>query len=68
MLIENIGSVAGDVGSAAGHDFSEMMLRDNLEGEPVFKDFDIRVLLHLLHEALLYFGSGVVGMVEDSEL
>ena len=44
-----------------------MVLCDNFDGEMMFEYIDIRVFAHLANKALLYFVTGVVGMVEDAE-
>ena len=66
-LIEHVGSVAGDIGGAAGDYLAEVMLSDDLHGEVMLEDLDVGVALHLLYQAELNLGAGVVGVVKDAE-
>ncbi len=66
-LIEDIGSVASDIGSAARHYASQMMLRDNLYGKMMLEHIDIGRAAHLADKALLDLIAGIVGMVQDAE-
>ncbi len=65
---EHVGTVACDVGGAPGHDLSQMVLGDDLDGEMILKDVDIGVGLHGLDETLLNLIAGVVGVVKNPEL
>jgi len=67
-IVENICPIALDVRSAARDTYTEVMLRDYLDCEMVFKDIDIRMLPHSLHESTLYLGSSVVCMMKNTEL
>ena len=66
-LVEDVGSVTGYVGSTPGHDHTEVVLRNDLDSEAVGEDVDVAVGEDSLHKTLLDLGSGVVGMVQDSE-
>ena len=68
LRVEHIGSVAGDVGSAACDNLAEMVLGDNLDREMMFEDIDILVGSDGFDKRLLDFKAGVVGMVEYAEL
>ena len=45
-----------------------MVLCDNLDGKVILLDVDVGIVAHGFHEAALYLGSSVVGMVEDAKL
>ena len=45
-----------------------MVLGDDLHGEVVLLDLDVRITAHGLHQSTLDFGTRVVGMMEDAEL
>lgn len=64
---EHICAVAGDVGGAAGDYLAKMVLGDDLDGEIMLVDVDLRAAAHGLDEALLYLIAGVVGVVEDAK-
>lgn len=68
LFVENVGAIAGDVGGAAGDNLSEMVGSDDLDGKPVLEDVDVGVIAHLFHQSALNLGTGVVGVVKDSEL
>ena len=65
--VENVSTVASDVGCPTCHNLSKMVLRYDLDSEVVFKNVDIGILPNLTDEALLNFEAGVVGMVENTE-
>ncbi len=67
LLIKDVSPVAGDVGGPAGHDLSEMMLRDDLKGEMILIDVNLGIGFHGFHQAGLYLRAGVVGMMQDAE-
>ncbi len=67
LFVEDVGTVAGDVGSAACDNHAEVVLSDNLDCEAVVVDIDILVGADAGHEALLYLSTGVVGVVKDAE-
>ena len=66
--IENVGTIAGDIGSATGHHLAEVVLGANLHSKAILKHVDVGVLLHSLDETFLYFGPGVVLVVQNAEL
>ena len=66
--IQDVCTVALNVGSAACHSHSKMMLCDYLHGKVVFQHFDIRMVAHSLHQSALYLRPCVVGMVQDAKL
>ena len=45
-----------------------MVLGDDFDGKMPVEDFDIGMCLYGFDKALLYFGAGVVLMVQDAEL
>ena len=66
--VEDVGSVALDVGGAAGDADAEVMLRDDLYGKVVLQYLDVGIAAYGFHESALYLGPCVVGMMEDAEL
>lgn len=66
--VEHIGAVAFDVGRAACHLLPEVVLRDDLHGEVVLQNLNLRVVAHGIHKAALNLEACVVLMVEDAEL
>ena len=67
-LVEHIGAIALNVAGAAGHYLAQMVLGDYLDGKVVFIHVDVGVILNRLHQRLLNFVAGVVGMVQNAEL
>ena len=66
--IEHVGTIALDIGGAAGHPCAQVVLGDDFHGKMVFLDDDVGAAAHCLHQPTLYLGSRIVGMVEDAEL
>ena len=66
--VEHISAVALYVGRAACHLYAQVVLRNDFHGEVVFLYLYGRIAAHCCHEAALYLGSGVVGMVQYAEL
>ena len=67
-MIQDVGAVALNVGRASCDDFAQVVLSEDFHGEVVLEDVDVGVVLNSLHERLLNFVSGVVGVVQDAEL
>ncbi len=65
--VEHVGSVAGDIGGAAGDNLAKMVLGDDLDCEMIFVDVDVRISLDGLYEALLNLEAGIVGMMKNTE-
>ena len=68
LRIQHIGSIALDVGRAAGDTNAQVVLGDDFHGEVVLLDLDVGARPDGLHQSALYLCSGVVGMVQDAEL
>ena len=66
--VEDIRTVALDIGGATGYPYAQMMLRDDLYGEMILQHFDIGVIAHRSHQTALDLKSRVVRMVQNSEL
>jgi hypothetical protein len=64
----HVGSVALDVGRAACHAHTKVVLSNNLHSKVVFLDVDVRTGPDGFHQTTLYLSSRVVGMVKDAEL
>ena len=45
-----------------------MVLRDDLHGEMVLQNLYIRIAAHGFHQAALYLCTGIIGVVENTEL
>ena len=67
LFVKDISAIAGDVGCATSHDASQVVRSDDFYGKVSFENIDILVGSHPGDEALLDFGAGVVGMVEDTK-
>ena len=66
--VQYVSTIAVDVWCTACHASSEVVLSDNLHGEVVLLDVDVRTVAHSLHQSALYFGTRVVCMVQNTEL
>ena len=66
--IEDIGSIALNVGCAASDTHAEVVLGDDLNGKVIFKHIDIGVVAYRSHESTLDLCAGIVSVVEDTEL
>ena len=66
--INHVGSIALNVGRAARHFDSKVVLGDDFHGKVVLQHLYPRVAAHGVHEAALYLEARVVLMVEDAEL
>ena len=66
--IQDIRSVALDIRCTTGHTNTQMMLRDDLYGKMVLQYLDIGVVTYRFHQSALDLGTGVIGMVQDTEL
>ena len=64
--IQHIGSEAGQSARVARDELAQMVLRQQVDGEMVFEDRDVRVLFHRLHERPFDLGSREVLVVEDA--
>lgn len=67
VLVKDICAVAGDVLGAAGNNFAEMVLGDDLYGEVVLEHIDVRILPHFTDKALLNLKACVIGMMQYPE-
>ena len=65
--VQHVCTIAVDVWCAACHASSEVVLSDNLHGEVVLLDVDVRTIAHSLHQSALYFGTRIVGVVQNAE-
>ena len=68
LLIEHIGTVTLDAGGVSRNDDAQVVLGNDFDGEMVFEYRDVGVLLHRIDEAGLYLGTGVVFVMQDTEL
>ena len=68
VRVQHVGTITLDVWCATCHYYTQMVLCDYLNGKVVFLDVYIRVAAHRLHQSALYFRTGIVGMVKNSEL
>ena len=66
--IEDIGSVALDIRCTACYTNAQMVLRDNLYCEMVLQHIDELIVPYGGHQSSLYLCSGVIGMMENTEL
>ena len=66
--VEDLGSVALDIGCAAGDTHAEVMLGDDLYGKVILLDIDIWVGAYGFHKSALNLSTSVIGVVEDTEL
>ena len=68
LRIQHVCSIAVDVGSAACHPSSQVVLGDNLHGEMVLLDGDVGTVAHCLHQSALYLGSCIILVMQDTKL
>ena len=68
LRIQDVGTIALDVGRATGHTNTQMVLRDNLNGKVILLDVDVGIVTNSLHQSALNLCTGIVGMVQDAEL
>ena len=68
VRVQHVGTITLDVWCATCHYDTQMVLCDYLNGKVVFLDVYIRVAAYRLHQSTLYFRTGIVGMVKNSEL
>ena len=66
--IEDVGTVADNVGSASCDTDAQVVLSDDFHRKVIFQHFDVGVLPDGFHQPTLYLGSCVVGMMQDAEL
>ena len=65
--VQNVRAVAFYVRCAACDANAQVVLRDDFHGKMVLQNLDVWVAAHSLHQSALYFCSGVVSMVQDTE-
>ena len=66
--VEDIRTVTLDIGGTSGDAYTQMVLRDDLHGKMVLQHLDMRVAAHRCHQSALDLRTGVIGMVQDTEL
>ena len=66
--VQDVGSEAGQSARVARDEFAQMVLREQVDGEVVFQDRDVRVLADRLDERAFDFGAREVLVVEDPVL
>ena len=66
--VQDVSTVALDVGRAASDADAQVVLGDNLDGKVMLQHFDVWILTNGSHQSALYFGTGIVGMMQDAEL
>ena len=68
LRVQNVGTIALDVGGAACHTHAQMVLGDNLYSEVVLFDVDIGIVAYRLHQTALDLCTGIVLVVQNTEL
>ena len=68
IRIQYVCTITVDIRSAAGNTGTQVVLSDNLHGEMIFLDIDIRTVAHSLHQTALDFCTRIIGMMKDAEL
>ena len=68
IRVQHIGAIAVDIGGTTCHLSAKMVLGDDLHGKVVLLDIDVRTSAYGCHQAPLDLSSGIVGMVQDTEL
>ena len=68
IRIQYICTITVDIRSAASNTGTQVVLSDNLHGEMIFLDIDIRTVAHSLHQTALDFCTRIIGMMKDAEL
>ena len=66
--IQNVGTIAFDVGRATRHTNTEVVLRDDFHGEVVFQNLNVGIVADGCHQSTLDFSTRIVGVVQDAEL
>ncbi len=67
VRVHDIGSVAFYIRCLTGDGDTQMVLRQYFDCEMILKYGDVGVLLDGLNQAILYFGTCIVFMVQDAE-
>ena len=68
LWIEHIGTIALDIGRAARHAHTLMVLGDDFYSKMVLLDVNIRIVAHSLHQPSLDFGACIVSVMQNAEL
>ena len=68
FLIEDVCTIALDARRATCHDFTQVVLSENLDGKMVLIDVDVGIGADGLDKRRLYLVAGIVGMMQDAEL
>ena len=66
--VEDVGAVALDVGCPTRHTYTEVVLRDDLYCKMVLQYLNMGVLPNGFHQSALDLKTGIIGMVQDTEL
>ena len=66
--VQHVGTIAINIRCAAGDACSQVVLRDDFHGKMILLHLDVGTVAYRLHQSALYFGTRVVGMVENAEL
>ena len=66
--VEDIRSVTLDIGCTASDTHTKVVLGDDLDGKMVLQHLDLRVGTHGCHQSALDLRTGVIGMMQDTEL
>ena len=68
LRIENVCSVALDIGCPARHTDAQMVLRNDLHGKMILQHLDIGVVAYRFHQSALDLETGIIRMVKNAEL
>ena len=68
LRVQHVCTIALDVGRSSRHLHAEVVLGNDLDGKMVFTDVDVGMVFDGFHESTLNLSTGVIGMVEDTEL
>ena len=66
--VEGVNAIAFDAGCVFGDPLPKMVLGDEVDGELVFFQLDIGVVVDCLQESAFDFGTGIILVVQDAEL
>ena len=67
LHIHDISAITFDMGRLARNGHTQMVLRQDFDGEVVLEDFNIGVCLNGTDKAVLYFCARIIFMVQDAE-
>ena len=68
LAVQGVGSEAVNVGCVFRYPLAQVVLGDDIDGELVFLELDVGVVVDGLQQSALYLGTSVVFVVQDTEL